>query len=161
MQPQHQPPAPVHERFAATIAPQRRNPDRAPVENAEFLAMIWRMLRALESRAINDPEMLPQIVALAQRLAEITNVAIATSAARYAVNPFAAASMAECARVLGITKQSASERRNRGDQVIAERVTAAGAARFSEAARERQAIESAREHAAVSMADYRARHAAA
>jgi hypothetical protein len=97
------------------------------------------------------------VLALAQRLNEVANVAIAENARRYAVDPRRGASMMECARTLGITKQSASERRRTGDRIIAERLAAAGAARFAEAARERAAIERAQAYAVASLAEYRAR----
>lgn len=147
------------ERFSALIAPRRRDPERV-TEDAAFVAMLWRMVRALEARAINNPEVIPQVIALAQRLAEVTNVAISVNADRYAIDEHMGVSMAECARILGMTKQSASERRGRGRAVIETRLEAAGAVRFSEARRERAAIEQAAEYAAVNLADYRARHAA-
>lgn len=149
------------ERFVEMITPRRRNPDRPPVEDADFVAMLWRMVRALEARAINDPALLPQVVALQARMAEVANVTIATSAARYAVNPHSAPSMAECARTLDISVPAASQRRKVGDRIIGERVTAAGAAKFSEAARERAEIERAEAHAVVSLEAYKARHRAA
>jgi hypothetical protein len=130
------------------------------VEDDEYLRMMWRMVRALEARTIENPELLIQAVALAQRLAELVNVAIAANAERFAIDPRSAASMAECARAMGISKQSASERKQRGAAVMAERIEAAGVAKFSEAKRERQVIEEAHEMAVISLADYRARHAA-
>lgn len=134
-------------------------------EDREFLLMMWRMTRALEARAIENPEMLTQAVALAQRLSELVNVAIATSAERHAIDPHRAASMRECARAMGISAASASERKIRGDKVIAKRLADAGAARIgkhraSEPEREAATIDRAAEHAAVSLADFRARRAA-
>jgi hypothetical protein len=147
-------------RFLAMIKPGAGRETRRVVEDDEYLLMMWRMVRALEARTIENPELLIQAVALAQRLAELVNVAIAANAERYSVDPLSAASMAECARAMGISKQSASERRARGAAIMAERIDAAGAVRFSEAARERQAIEQANELAVTSLAEYRARHAA-
>ena len=72
-----------------------------------------------------------------------------------------AASMKECARALGIPPQCACARRARGKAVMLGRIAAAGAVRFAEAKREREAIEAASTHAVTSLADYRARHAAA
>lgn len=159
--PQPDPSGTVSEMFLGVIRAARRNPDRAPIEDTEFVAMMWRMARATEARTIENPEMLTQVIALAQRFAEIVNVAIAANAERYQIDPRRGASMMECARLLGISKQSASERKARGVAVMGERIDAAGAARFSEAKRERQAIEAAAEHAVTNLADYRARHQAA
>lgn len=145
------------------IAPRRRDDTRPVVEDQDYMLMLMRMIRAAEYRATQNPEMLPQLVLGAQRLAEAANVAIAVNAERYAVNPYSAASMGECARVLGISKQSASERRARGQEVIDRRVDAAGATRFSEAARERDAVQAAAEHARTNLVDFverRARRAA-
>lgn len=95
--------------------------DKRITENDQFVAMLQRMIRALENRAIDDPAILAQVLMLAQRLAEIPNVVIATSAVRFANNPLAAPSMAEIGRLLGMTKQSASDRRKIGDRIIMER----------------------------------------
>jgi hypothetical protein len=98
---------------------------------------------------------------LLDRLAEVVNVAIAVNMDRYQLSEYLGASRNECARALGIAGPSASERAARGREVIARRLEAAGAVKFSEAAREREVIEAAGEHAVVSLAEYRARHAAA
>lgn len=153
-----QPVRPASERFADLIRPRRRT-DRV-TENADFLAFAWRMIRALEARAIDDPEMLIQVVALQQRLAEVPNVVISVNADRYAVDPRSALSMGECARILNIKPPSASERRKRGRGIIEARLQAAGAARFSEAARERTAIREAAAFAVTSLAEFRARRIA-
>jgi hypothetical protein len=153
--------------FLALIKPVPRNPHRT-VEGDEYVSMMFRMIRALEARTIEDPALLTHVIALAQRLAEVVNVSIAANAERYAVDPKLGASMMECARLLGITKQSASERRTRGDSIMAERLDAAGVTklgdkptvRHAEAGREREIIERATEHAVTNLADYRARHAA-
>lgn len=151
-------PETVSERFLQMITPRRRNPEKAPVEDHDYLEMLWRMVRALESRAASNPEMIIQMIALDQRLAEACNVAIAISAERFATDPKLGASAGEVARLMGISKQSVSERRARGRAVMDERIEAAGAARFSEAAREKAAIGKAEEHAVTSLAEYRARH---
>lgn len=151
----------VSELFLGVIRPARRDPDKAPIEDGEYVQMMWRMVRAMEARTIENPEMLPQVIALAQRLAEVVNVAIAANAERYSVDPRRGASMMECARVMGISKQSASERRARGVALMGERIDAAGAARFSEAKREKAAIEAATEFAVTNLAEFRARHRAA
>jgi hypothetical protein len=122
--------------------------------------MLWRMVRAFERRAIDDAELLPQAGALAERLNEAVNVAIAAHAARYAIDARRGASMAECGRILGITKQAASKRKNLGAAVLEQRTRNADAARFAEAARERAVIDQVAEAAVVLLADYRARRTA-
>lgn len=133
---------------------------RPPIDNSEFGEMLMRMIRAWEARVVDDPAMLAQNVMIAQRMNEITNVAIAANAERYARDPRAGASMAECARILGISKPAASERRARGVAVMSDRIDKAGALRFAEALRERQALTEARDHAVVYLSDYAARRAA-
>lgn len=132
---------------------------RPRIDDDEFAAGLLRMLRAWEARVIENPEMLPVHMQLQARCTEIVNVAIAVNAARYAVDPRRGASMAECARILGITKPAASERRARGVAVMGERVDRAGAARFAEAQRERAAIAAGRDAAIEQLSDYRARRA--
>lgn len=153
------PPQPLSAAFLAVIRPERAAtpPDRI-TEDDEYLRMMWRMVRALEARAIERPENLPQIVELQERLGEVVNVAIAANAERYAIDPMLGASMAECARILGISKPSASERRARGVVAMGKRIDRAGAIRFAEAKREREAIAAAHERAVTVLADYRARH---
>lgn len=128
------------------------------VENHEYLLMLWRMSRGLEARAVEDPEMLTQIMALSQRFSEIVNVAVASSAERYARNPHSAASIGEIARVMGLSRQAVSQRRARGIAVMVDRVLKSGAIRFSEAKREREAIKAAQQHVEETMPEYRARH---
>lgn len=149
----------LSERFAALIAPKRTA--KHVIDDSDYLAMMWRMVRALEARTINNPELLTQCVALVERLAEVVNVAIYVNATRYGIDPRAGASMKECARAMGISAPSASERKARGERVVNARIEAAGATRFSEARREREAIEAAEAFAVVELAEYRARHRAA
>lgn len=144
------------ERFLKTV---RRRTPKHPIDGEEFVVMLWRMVRALEARTIEDPELLPQSVALAQRLDELVNVALAANAERYAIDPRLGASAAECGRILGASKQAAGQRRARGKAIMAARIAAAGAIPFAEARRERQAISAAAEHAVVSLAEWRARKA--
>lgn len=131
------------------------------IDDAEYGAGLMRMIRAWEKRVIDNPEMLAQNEMMIQRFREITNVVIAANAERYAIDPTRGASMLECARILGIGKAAASERRARGVAIMADRIDAAGAIRFSEARREREALTAARDHAVAELAAYRARHAAA
>jgi hypothetical protein len=155
--PQHAAPAtPLVERFIRAV---RRREPRHTIDGADYVAMLWRMVRALEARTIDDPELLPQAVALAQRLDELVNVAIAATAERYSVDPRRGVSAAECGRILGASKQAMSQRRARGRALMAARIAAAGAIPFAEARREREAITAAAEHAVANLADYRARRA--
>lgn len=148
----------ISDRFLDLIKPQRRS-DRV-TEDAAFVAMMLRMIRALEARTIENPENLPQVLALGQRLNEVVSVAIAANAERYQIDPKMGASMAECARILGMTKQSASERKARGVAIMGDRIDRAGAIRFAEAKRERDVIEAAHETAVRALADFRARKVA-
>jgi hypothetical protein len=129
-----------------------------PVENDKYMAMMQRMVRALERRAIDDPAMLAQVLVLAQQLNEITNVVIATSADAYRADPFKAPSMMEIARMLGMTKQSASDRRKIGDRIIGERLAMLGVTGMTQARRERNARQAAAKHAAETMPTYTGRH---
>jgi hypothetical protein len=144
------------ERFLDVL---RGGRNRSPIDDAEYGQFLMRAIRAWEARVIENPEMLGQNEMMRQRFAEITNVAIAANAERYAIDARRGASMAECARILGISKPSASERRARGVAIMADRIDKAGAVRFAEAQRERQALSAAREHAVDQLAAYRARHA--
>lgn len=120
---------------------------RNTTENDQYVAMMQRMIRALERRAIDDPAILAQVLLLAQQLSEVVNVVVATSAEKYSRDPYSSPSMAECAAILGIKKQSASDRRKLGERTIAERLAAAGAVSFSAAKRERAARAAAAQHA--------------
>lgn len=120
-------------------------------ENAQYVAFVQRAIRGLEARAIEDPSILAEVIMLAQRLAEIPNVVIATSAARYATEgPYAAPSAGEIATMLGMKKQSASERRKIGDRILFDR--AMGEDTVPQ--RERIARTLARKHAEETMADW-------
>lgn len=94
---------------------------KTPIENDKYIAMMQRMIRALERRAIDDPSILAHVIMLAQQLAEITNVVIAESSAAYASDPHRAPSAGELARMLGMSKQGASQRGIRGQRTIFER----------------------------------------
>lgn len=134
---------------------------RQAADDDGFVEMYWRMTRALERRVVDDPAaLLPHAVALAARVAEIPNVAIAVAAADYAVDPHSAPSLGECARALGVTKQAGTKRRAIGERIIAGRVAAGDVERYAEAARERAARQAADAVAVTAMADYRARRAA-
>jgi hypothetical protein len=143
-------------RFAAMIAPRRRT-DRV-TEDAEFLAVVFRFVRALEARAIENPELITGILALQERLREVPDVVIAVCAERYAQDQHWAPSMMEIARLIGVSKQAASQRRARGVSVMDARLAAAGVVRFSEAKREREIIEESTTAAVIGLAEYKARH---
>lgn len=149
-------PGNVSTAFLAMITPTRRNPDRPVVEDEQYAEMLHRMIRGLEARAIRNPEMITQVILLAQRLAEVSNVAIAANAQRYKVDPRRGASIAECARLMGVSRQAAQQRAHLGDAVMERRVEASGAVRFSEAKRERESIQAAAKHAAEAFDEQRA-----
>lgn len=166
-------PTSLTDRFLARLKPAPKGKHRAGrtvVEDAEFLAMMWRLARALETRSIERPENLLQVVALVQRMNEIVNVTIATNAERYHRDARLGASMKECARVLGISPPSASDRKKIGERIMADRLGALGVVRIdklgrertvpAEAAREQGAIARAHETAVVSLAEFIARRAA-
>jgi hypothetical protein len=99
----------------------RKKRESRVTENDQYVAMLQRMIRGLERRAIEDPALLAQVILLAQQLAEVPNVVIATSRTRYAADVFSAPSAGEIARLLGMSKQSASERGKLGERVLFER----------------------------------------
>lgn len=156
----------LSDRFVHAV---RKREPKNNVEHLDYVAMLWRMIRALEVRSIDDPTLLPQVVALGQRLAEIVDVTIAASADRYAVDPRLAPSMAECGRILGHkNKQTTSYHRAKGKAIMLARIAAAGVVHInpktdrkisSEAVRETQAIDAAAEHAVTNLADWLARRA--
>jgi hypothetical protein len=156
--PRHAAPVvPLVDRFLSTV---RTRKPKHTIDNQDYVEMLWRMLRGLEWRAIDDPQLLPQVVALGDRLTEMVDVTIAANADRYAVDARYGASMAECGRILGYkSKQVASQHRAKGKAVMAARVAAGGAIPFAERKREVAAITAAAEYAAISLADYRARRA--
>lgn len=117
-------------------------------ENDDFVAMLQRMHRALERRAIDDPSFLAAMILLAEQLSVSVNVVIASSAARFAMDPHAAPSAGEIAGMLGMKKQSVSERRKRGDRELFERQMGDD----TMARRERLARDRARKHAETTLA---------
>lgn len=152
-------------RFLAATTPARtkrkKKPEPQPVENEEFLAMFWRMVRAFERRMIDDPTLLPQADQLRERLAQAVNVAIYANSERYNVDPRFGASQAECGRILnGISKQAASQRGQRGKALMLARQAAAGAIPFADAREEKRIIVATASEAVTILADYRARKAA-
>ena len=154
-------PTTISDRFMTVLKsrrPTKAAKERRVIEDPEYIQALWRWVRALELRTIERPENLAQVLALSQRMDEIVNVAIAANAEIFEIDPRRAMSMAECARILGISKQAASQRRARGKAIMLGRVAAAGVFKFSEAKREKEAIESARVHAVTQLDEYRAKH---
>lgn len=149
-------PAPANHRAGCNC---RTCSPRPTMDDQEYAEFAMRVIRGLEARAIGNPEMLPAARVLADRAAEIVNVAIAVNAERYAIDPRSGISMIECSRILGIDKGAASRRRARGVAVMGDRIDRAGAARFAEAKRERQLLVEARAEAVDELAAYRARRA--
>lgn len=127
------------------------------VENDDFVAMVQRMHRALERRAIDDPTILLQMIMLAEGLSASVNVVIATSAAKYAMNRYAAPSAGEIAGALGMSKQAVSDRRKRGDRELFDRQMSAEPM----SRRERLARTAAQAHADQHLGSWLARQAEA
>ena len=92
------------------------------IDDEEYGLFLMRAIRAWERRVIENPEMLAQNAAMAQRLAEVMAVANAANAERYAVDPRRGASMLECARILGMSKAGASGARARGVAIMNDRI---------------------------------------
>lgn len=160
-------PAPLSaaDRLMAEIASGRKT--KGTYDNIDFVNFVMRMARTIERRGIGDAGILPYVMLLVQRFDEIIDVIIAANAERFALDPATGASMAECARALGMTKQAASKRRAKGDKIIARRLAAAGVARLAdkkgsaaEVEREKKAVKDATEFVVVALADYITRKAA-
>jgi hypothetical protein len=138
-----------------------REPQRQ-VEDDEYCAMVLRVLRGLEKRAIGNPAILPLVRDIEDYARQIINVSIATNAERYQIDPMLGPSMREMARILDISPPSALKRKRVGERIVAERQAHAGVAKLTPAQRERKQIEAAAQAAGVtSLAEYRARHARA
>lgn len=147
------------DRFFAAVKGAKYEP-KHKIDDEEFVVMMFRMVRALEERAINNPFILPHVAQLEARMREVQNVVIASNADRYNTDPRLGASMMECARLLGMTKQSATDRRKKGAATLLARIAGAGVVRFSEAKREREMIQRATDSAVASLDDFRARRSA-
>jgi ADP-dependent phosphofructokinase/glucokinase len=130
------------------------------IDDEDFVAMMFRLVRRLEKRAIDNPAILATIRALGHRLDEVVNVAIAANAQNYAKDPRLGASMQECADILEVSRTAASKRAARGRLVMLNRIVDAGAVPFAEKKREREEfIAPAEEIANVVLVDFRARRA--
>lgn len=136
-----------------TPKPRSKRPKRA-TENADYVAMVARMIRGLETRAQADPSILAEVTRLVVRVAEIPNVVIAVSSARHLDNPRSAPSAGEIAAVLDISKQAASDRAKRGERTLFERSMGEGILTTAE---RRQRTIDERERVAAVLADWLAR----
>lgn len=132
---------------------------RPSMDDQEFAEFAMRVVRAFETRLVDNPELLPAARVISDRSAEMINVAIAVNADRYSIDPRAGVSMRECARILKIDPAAASRRRARGVAIMGSRIDRAGAVRFAEAKREREILAAARVEAVDELAAYRARRA--
>lgn len=119
-----------------------RKPKHA-IDDHEFAEFVMRMVRRLEERAIDNAGIILMCKLIAERLDEVVDVALAANAANYAKDPHSGFSAAECGRLLGATKQAASQRRARGLRIMLDRIEAAGLTVFAEAKRERAAVKAA------------------
>lgn len=160
---------------AAMLALLRPTQRESKIENADYAAMMLRMIRAWEARVIDDPAgTLAYAVALADRMAEVPNVGIHVSGQRYARDPHASPSISECARTLGINQSNASRRAAIGARIVAARLAAAEVIQLAarragrdatkvrpELDRERAMMADAATATVTGMAAYRARHRAA
>lgn len=147
------------EQFVAAVFPRTGHTPKHRIDDEEYAAFVQRAIRGLEARAIENPFLLPLVRELEDRMREVQNVVIATNADRYEVDPRRGASLGEVSRLLGMSKQSVSERRAKGRASMLARIASAGVARFSEARREREVRERAVDTAVVALADFRARRA--
>lgn len=108
-----------HSADEAYVPPRKRG---VFTENDRYVSMVARMVDALERRATDDPSILPEVSLLAERFGEIIPAVVATSAARYKQDPRRAPSAGEISRLMGVTPQSISETRKKGDRVLSDRV---------------------------------------
>lgn len=145
--------------FASLLAPRRAS--KQAYDDAEIVAWTQRLIRTVEYRACGNAELLPQMIMLAQRLSEAVNTAIAVHSTRYAEDRTRGASAGECARAIGITPQSVTDRRALGIAAIHKRLAlaedSAGVTRLTEARREREARSAASDFALSVLEDYRIR----
>lgn len=127
-------------------------------ETSALIAGLQRQIRALEARVIDDPQWLAEVILLAQRLSEVTDVAIASNMAKRAAapaaqRPYVAPSGNELAALLGMKPQSITDRRKRGDRTLLERMMG----QDTMSRRDRLAASNARAHAERELADFLAR----
>jgi hypothetical protein len=142
--------SPVPERVACACPPRVRRP--AP--DADFLAMFLRHIRAFERRVCYNPELLADLIAAAQRLDEVADIAVAVTTQLNRRDRTTGLNGLEVGAVLGCTKQAASKRRERGIDRIYKRLGAG-----AERTRDREIIQRTRRHTVVKLADFRARRA--
>lgn len=98
-----------------TTSPHPRRRQRH-IETEEYVAMLHRMINALERRLSDDPAGLVHVEPLRARLQAAANVAIAESQER--VNGY---SFGELAAILNMSRPSVHERAGKGRRLLAER----------------------------------------
>jgi hypothetical protein len=113
------------EAFVNLIRPRPRPGEREITENDDYMRWMHRLARIATYRAIEDPEMITQLIELRDQIADAANIAVAVNRTRYHADPRSGASMIECATAMKITKQSASDRASLGADVVRERLAAA------------------------------------
>lgn len=141
------------------------------ISDEKYAAMMLRLVRGFEKRAMYNPAILPLAQVVEKRMGEVVNVACAFQALRFRRSPFLGLSKAELAKVLCVKESSMSQRISIGLATMAERAEAAGIvvlarqldkkAKSAELAREVKLIEQAKEATVVSLAAWRERSAAA
>lgn len=137
---------------------QHCNPS-TPVEDDRYIAAMQRQIRGLESRAIDNPVILAQVVMLAAQLSDVANVAIAVSSDSHKIDPASAPSMNECAEAMGIKKSSAYDRVQQGQSIVAARMAAANLGVLSLARQEKADRQRAAEHAEKALVEWKGRRA--
>lgn len=131
----------------------------SPVENDRYIAAMQRQIRGLESRAIEDPAILAQVVMLAAQLSDVANVAIAVSSDSHKIDPKSAPSMNECAEAMGIKKSAAMYRVQEGQGIVNKRMIDANLGVLSLARQEKAARQAAAEHAEKALTEWKGRRA--
>lgn len=128
---------------------------RRTVSDADFLAMLLRHIRTLERRVCLNPEGLADLIAAAQRLDEVADIAVAVTTQLNRRDITIGLNGVEVGAVLGCSKQAAAKRRERGLDRLYKRLAGAGADRD----RDREIIRRVQRHTVVHLADFRARRA--
>lgn len=113
-------------------------------EDAEYIAMVYRMVEGLERRAINNPDnVLPHLAGLKARMQDIENVTIATTVLRYRRDKRTGRSGNDMARMLRITPQAITAKIRRGEQAMFNRIMGLRITSHSERARRASQIKAA------------------
>lgn len=107
-----------------------------PIE--KVAAGITSQIRAYERRCVADPEGLAYMDPIRAALQDVARVAIATHRQRGKMRQPDAIPLTVIADLMGISKPMMTKYADAGDEVIAERVNAAGVVKFPEAFIDRQ-----------------------